>query len=309
MLVDVAARAALQAVARLEEAVQAQSRPCPDVLSAAAALRTRIERTLRVETLPKRRGRHGLAKQWTIASLRRRCRYLQSIVARKKDELATLQRREGHKLMNLTIVQVGLSDPTNSARSVEEHAREFNVFPSDLPPVGRTSVCWLRHAFARVLRRLCRLAARAYTSESTHGFVCFRHLHDEASMRMRSFLAGAGPSEGGTRVLRMHRSRSSKVQNNSCTIHIDPASEVPWLTELQPLARKDADTLCYAIFSVLEGLLAALGEGEDTIPVVVPPAGRLRPRLIHILVGGLYQHQPRGRQEVVVPCAQTARAL
>ena len=68
-----------------------------------------------------------------------------------------------------------------------------------------------------------------------------QHVHDEASMRLRSY----DPQLPHRTV----RGRSSKVQNNSMTV-IFPADELKWPTELQPLGKKDGPTLTHALASI-----------------------------------------------------------
>jgi hypothetical protein len=116
------------------------------------------------------------------------------------------------------------------------------------------------------LKNLCLEQARRYTAETARGFVVFRHLHDEACMRVRSTIASAGAA--------CNRSRSSKVQNNSCTIHTNPNSERPWITELQALGTKDANTLCLSILSVL----------KDVFRIGLDPLQGRKRRFVHVLV-------------------------
>ena len=63
------------------------------------------------------------------------------------------------------------------------------------------------------------------------------HQHDEAYLRMRSWLQSA-PSALATAP---GRSRYSKILNHVVRVHIGKTS-IKWLTELQPLAKKDAKT-------------------------------------------------------------------
>ncbi len=279
-MADRTATAALNAVFTLEQGLQAQG--ChEDIVAAAAEFRSKVERALELDPAPPRSGRpHGGRWRWNVGKYRRRCCYLQKRVKKLEAAKAMLTERTSFKLDALSIVRAGLSDPSSSSRVVEEYARDYNL--SDAPPFGRTSVDRVRHALARVIKRLCRAAAQGYARRAKHGFLCLRHLHDEASMRMRSFLgeapAAEGTSEGWSRAqTRFGRSRSSKVQNNSCSLHTDASSALPWLTDLQPLGRKDSDTLCFALFCVLRDLAVTLGGDEEPCPK--------RRRLLHILVG------------------------
>jgi hypothetical protein len=61
---------------------------------------------------------------------------------------------------------------------------------------------------------------------------------------------------------------------------VDAQTEAPWLTDLQPLAKKDANALCWAIFSVLKEF--ALGMRQPENDKAQPTAAR---RLVHVVVG------------------------
>ena len=64
------------------------------------------------------------------------------------------------------------------------------------------------------------------------------HVHDEASMRLRSTSECSHPLVV-QRQNRLARARSSKVQNNAVTI-FGGGEALEWLVELQPLASKDS---------------------------------------------------------------------
>lgn len=79
--------------------------------------------------------------------------------------------------------------------------------------------------------------------------VFITHVHDEASMRLRSY-----DTDLPSRIL---RGRSSKIQNNSVTIRFG-GNVYPWLQELQPLMRKDGPTIAEALVRVTEDIIRAL---------------------------------------------------
>ena len=271
-VLEVTAKRVLRTVSHLEGLCQKRGIATDCFQKASAAYRASVHKVVGTEdTLPRGAGRSS--KLWQVKQFRRRCYYLQSIVEAKKLAAQKATERCQNKLNALSMIRAGLSDPGCSARGVEELANDFN-----LAAIGRTSVCRIRHAFARILLFLGRIEARKYVADNVHGFVCFRHLHDEACMRMKSFSSGvADPALGVP-----HRSRMTKVQNNSCTLHTNCESERPWLTALQPLETKDSDTLCHAILTVLQDFVAAVdGKDDETM---FPLAGNQRPRLVHILV-------------------------
>jgi hypothetical protein len=237
------------------------------VSRACLSFRQAIEESLE-SAAPMRRARRGevpaIEGPDGVRQLRRRCWNLSRKLRRLNETLSKRQERKSFRLAVVGMVRAGLSNPDSSARAVEEYCRE--ALMTDLPQVGRASVCHLRHAFARIARNLCQSQVPRYIEAIVGGFVVFRHLRDEACMRVRSTTESAADA--------CNRSRYSKVQNNSCTIHTDPYSERPWITELQALGSKDANTLCHSLLLVLSELYRV---GLD------PLQGKRR-RFVHVLV-------------------------
>ena len=101
-----------------------------------------------------------------------------------------------------------------------------------------------------------------------HDFVVLLHLHDEASLRLRSSSGvGAAPSRG----------RSSKLTQHSVWIQVGgqgPRRFVP--TELCALANKTANVIARSLYEVLKTAATRVqaGFGRGT-----------RPWLTHVLVG------------------------
>jgi len=119
-----------------------------------------------------------------VREMRRRCYNLTRTVRRLRQSLSERQERRSFRLVVVGMVRAGLSNPDSSARTVEEYCRE--ALTTDLPQVGRTSVCHLRHAFARIWLNLCLEQARRYTAETARGFGCIQapprrsmHAHEE----------------------------------------------------------------------------------------------------------------------------------
>ena len=102
------------------------------------------------------------------------------------------------------------------------------------------------------------------------------HIHDEASMRLRSTTAACFDDA----VLRKKsRSRSSKIQNNAVMVYTEDG-DLEWLHELQPVEKKDAATVCSAIFLVLNGIVDSINRS-----VASKDVGTCNVRLIHCVVG------------------------
>jgi hypothetical protein len=130
-----------------------------------------------------------------------------------------------------------------------------------------------------------------YTNGITHGFVIVRHLHDEATMRLRSQLPADPPASHGSAAAPAAehglpripdsrrvplRGRSSKIQNNVVTMHRNSTDKpLSVLLELQPLARKTAETMATALRQVIETVANQMAASTQ---------GRVV-RLIHCLVG------------------------
>ena len=101
--------------------------------------------------------------------------------------------------------------------------------------------------------------------------VALLHIHDEASLRLRS---GADTDLGAP-----SRSRSSKVHQHCMTIHLQDQPKVSWLVELAPLGDKGAKVLANALHRALLPVAATVGaEFAAASPAT-------RPWFVHILVG------------------------
>jgi hypothetical protein len=166
--------------------------------------------------------------------------------------------RSSSRLGTHWLVNAGLSEPRASLRSVEAWCREFAIDEGN--PLTHTTVSQARDTFGQLLVTFNREDMTRYTDGSTHGFVLIRHLHDEATMRMRSQLpalaAVAQDPAAAPAAKHRHvplRGRSSKIQNNVVTMHRSSSDQqLPVLIELQPLARKDAETLATSLRGVID---------------------------------------------------------
>ena len=208
--------------------------------------------------------------------------------------------RSGRRLGKHWLVNAGLSETRTSLRSVEGWCREFAV--DEVSPVSHTTVSQAHDAFGQLILNFNRDDMTRYTNGITHGFVIVRHLHDEATMRLRSQLPADPPASHGSAAAPAAehglpripdsrrvplRGRSSKVQNNVATMHrhsTDKPLSVP--LELQPLARKTAETMATALRQVIETVANQMAASTQ---------GRVV-RLIHCLVGdGIYTNNAAAR--------------
>ena len=202
----------------------------------------------------------------------------------------------GNAVLSAGIWQVsaGLSDPNTSTRSVETWCREFNVDGNDAgPPLSHSYVSTLRSVFGQLLLDMNRADLTSFAQAASDGFLVIRHLHDEATMRLRSTVepfrgttaapVAAGDPAVPTAVREAaapaadqagfpRRGRSSKIQNSVVSLHHGPgdSAQLQMLLELQPLGRKDARTLATALHEV---------------PNVIARATHGATKLIHCLVG------------------------
>ena len=94
------------------------------------------------------------------------------------------------------------------------------------------------------------------------------HVHDEASMKLRSF--------DPTLPNRPVRSRQSKIQNNCVHLHLQEFSS-EWFQELQPMLRKDGPSRTKSLSSVISGIARVLSS--------TPQGKREILRCVHVLTG------------------------
>jgi hypothetical protein len=140
----------------------------------------------------------------------------------------------------------------------------------------------VRDAFAELLkervRKLlqARVSVAAMQKDVLRPTVYLTHIHDEASMRFRSFEQANVATAIDGPVL--NRGRYSKVQNNAVLIGVGDQGKLEWPTELQPLMRKDGSTIATAIVSAVAGALEAAAAAVD--------ARGARPvTFLHMLIG------------------------
>ncbi len=186
----------------------------------------------------------GSVKRTSRQQARRICKMARAL-KQKDAELA--QREQAHQSFSSMTwaVSAGLSDPNTSTRSVETWCREFN---HEAAPLSHSYVSCLRNVLGELLLGMNRKDVKAFVAAAPGRFLVIKHLHDEATMRLRSTAAPAVMASTAAPAVRI---RSSKIQNAVVTLHVAPDTMLPMLVELQPLMRKDARTIASSLRSVV----------------------------------------------------------
>ena len=156
-------------------------------------------------------------------------------VAEERVQKLTADRFEG-RIQHIWFVRVAFADPGITPRSLSEFCKSF--FETSARAISAPYIGQVRDAFAQIIKNFNREAVkqlgrvlpcggRACPGQMEFSAPVFiQHMHDEASMRMRSFDASLPE--------RIVRARSSKIQNNCVSIR-SQNTQMQWLTELQPL--------------------------------------------------------------------------
>ena len=193
-------------------------------------------------------GRFGRAD--TIHQWRRKYYYIRRHLLDARKELDKL--KGGNRIGKHWLVVACLSDPRTSVRTVASWCHDFAI--DDAAPISYGTVSTVRNAFGEILRGINRQDISKYAVGVTDGFIVVRHLHDEATMRLRSDLPAA-PAAAGL----LARGRSSKIQNSVVTLRRNVVDEaLPVLLELQPLGSKDVGTMATALRSVIDTIVPAV---------------------------------------------------
>ena len=207
-------------------------------------------------------------------------------VKKKKRKLASdLNVIKGAKvkgaMMHEALVKVALAAPVLNGRRIRELLAGDGVDP--IVPISHMSVDRIRDAFVETLKDMCasnirRLVSLSAPGEISHVTPVFaQHIHDEASMRFRSYDIISDDSFGPATTPVFNRGRFSKVQNNVLRLSVSQKSPIEWFCELQPLQNKAGPTLASAIYEAVEGAMRACSDGAKD--------GGKRARFIHILTG------------------------
>ena len=154
-------------------------------------LRKDLEPDLLVDT----RGRRP--RVTTLAQWRRKF-YNQNVkIKALRTQLSNF--RPSRRLGAHWLVNAGLSETRVSLRSVEAWRRDFAI--DEGRPLSYATVSQACDTFGQLLVTFNRQDMTTYTDGIAHGFVLVRHLHDEATMRIRSKLPAAAAAEHGPAAL------------------------------------------------------------------------------------------------------------
>lgn len=201
------------------------------------------------------------------------------------DAEAELSAERGERLnaiiCDLWFVRSGLAPPNIPAQTLAAFLTDFPK--EEMQPISACYISRVRDAFAEIIKELKDQALITILDQGdpSASSVLIRHVHDEAAMRLRSY--------GGTSVThepeifphqiggsRFSRSRTTKIQNNVVDVCFAGKS-ISWLTELQPLLRKDGPTIASALVLAVQGIVTGVEQQCD--------ARQKRARIIHCLVG------------------------
>ncbi len=213
-----------------------------------------------------------------VRALRRRVTYQRKMRVIAEDLLSS-DDRMGRRLQLIWFVRAGLSNPMTPVGRMEEFMAEFSRVVEK--QISDTYVARVRDCFAELIKHLNRQCltslVKKVKSPGASAHIVVAHVHDEASMRMRSFLLDAHAS--ARNPLQFCRSRSSKVQNNVVTVS-GGGSSLEWFCELQPLGRKDGPTIATAIICCISEVISAVSvtaaseAGTGAVPVTTSSEAR-----------------------------------
>eukprot|EP00971_Amphidinium_carterae_P144295 2859480-Amphidinium_carterae.1 len=154
-------------------------------------------------------------------------------------------------------LRCGLGPAEVPPRVLEDFVRDYGLGADAGQPIGKTYITCVRDAFAEIVLDMNRQHVSALCANADA--VVLSHIHDEASMRVRSV------SEGTEHV--HARGMSTKVQNNVLRASIisgESVQHVTFLLELQPLENKSANTLAHALRLATDAFLeAAVAHRQD----------------------------------------------
>jgi hypothetical protein len=186
-----------------------------------------------------------------------------------KKQLAAMRgEKEGGRVTTEVFVRVGLSDPAVNARKLKEVLTADDE--GDRTFLSKRYVGNTRDAFVEMIKARSAELLEAAVSTGNRRPIFVTHIHDEASMRFRSFDVVDG-------VQSSNRAMYSKVQNNAVTVHVG-ATSMEWPTELQPLASKNGATLATAMLEVMESVLDRVRAGVSRRPEKTGT-------IVHLLIG------------------------
>ena len=245
------------ALAQLEEALDAELPPYPRAM--------RVGRRRAYANLDADHANRLL--RWRLANLKR-------ALKKAKQDAKSLKQPFAHKQRGVTVplmVKVALSYPPNNARQFARSLRD--LLGEDSVGLHRKGIDAIRDQFAEEVKSQMNCVAelqiasavKAFSDGATaveHHTVAVLHIHDEAAVRLRSFLKDAAAAEG--------RGRVSSVQCHVVTLFAAPGAGHPILVELDALANKSGETLATSLNGVVLPMMAAARRGVDAIAVNAP---------------------------------------
>ena len=174
----------------------------------------------------KREGSAAMSSYETVPGLKRRLRNAK----RKIEESAaaldeTLGNKVSGRIQHIWFVRVGLAKPTLSMRTLADFCRDYPA--EETKHIGYVYVGATRDAICEVVKQINRSSIQHLVSqmplgirEGETGPIFITHIHDEASMKIRS---SARPLPGSAladeiRGAALSRSRHTKIQNNVVTV-------------------------------------------------------------------------------------------
>ena len=225
--------------------------------------------------------RQGQKRTDRELNLMRQVRYFKNKLQKMEEEARKSQRQKG-LISNQVFLKVCLSQPSVNNRQLKELLAEDGVNAISHTYIGR-----VRDAFAEILKdhakdRLTQVmcSAAVGVDGDIKDTLYMVHIHDEASMRLRSFdrvAVDAFGSDGLGPVF--SRGRYSQVQNNVLHLHLSSATTpLEWFCDLQPLGRKDGATLATALMRTVDEVLAPSIEA-------VKSRTNGRVKVVHLMVG------------------------
>ena len=265
-----------------------------EVSQALAALREQVRSSFG-HTCRRRGGRPRTAKLDKVKRLQNQLHWARVKCRRAHEKLRTLacgkNRRNKNRMTPEFLTKVALSWPTTCGRAFASAWRDLvgvrqqgcsrptiskirDAFVETIKEMRTTEV---QSAVAKALatsqkgRRHAPGTAASLATDSAHPFfvAAILHIHDEASLRLRSDtdMQGGLPS----------RSRSSKVQQHCVWLHLVGQLVIRWFADLDPLGDKTAKTLACSLRKVLLPIAEAVSAGLH--------GNDMRPWVFHILVG------------------------
>ena len=255
----------------------------PRTLHALQALETAIRDEFDLLPRPSKTGRSE-----EEADSRKRLQNALSYQKRRREDAdARLRNFQGKKIggvLNRTwFARLALSSPVVPSREFRQWCRSVALDGEAV--ISHSYVERSRDALCEVIKHLNReqLAGRAAVGivAGSRLQIHMMHLHDEAAMTLKSYVdtEAASLQIGSGYRPQLRRGRASVVQNNYVSLSLG-GETMRWLTELQPLMKKNAPTLATAIIAVVQSVL--------DVVVAAAPASRgtsLTVRLCHLLVG------------------------